>query len=336
MEEQVTIKHVKWLFVLVVVFKNAYCDPSLIMEHRVAGVVKESKTIPCKYTPMEEYEEVEVQWFHGNDIVIRQVESQTDIPLLQFRNRVHLTKLHPGDVSLNIENLDVSDKGDFKCKVVWKQNSGNLITKEDITMLQVLRKKPPPDVTSAKPHMTTSQAETEKDKGAGEQPGTKKTEQPVTGIIEKTRISDASDVSAVVWTKTVHRFDASSTTINPYTDELMHSNPTPSHSRGSGTFLYVLIISLACVISVSILTMVLIARRKKKKAYNYNLPTMNQLAQRIEGSSCAGIAGPSYVASESRATNNYQLPLSVSEYQSLPAHTDSDYEQLIIRKTEEI
>ncbi|XP_068105774.1 V-set and immunoglobulin domain-containing protein 4 isoform X4 [Hyperolius riggenbachi] len=317
MEEQVTIKHVKWLFVLVVVFKNAYCDPSLIMEHRVAGVVKESKTIPCKYTPMEEYEEVEVQWFHGNDIVIRQVESQTDIPLLQFRNRVHLTKLHPGDVSLNIENLDVSDKGDFKCKVVWKQNSGNLITKEDITMLQVLRKKPPPDVTSAKPHMTTSQAETEKDKGAG-------------------GISDASDVSAVVWTKTVHRFDASSTTINPYTDELMHSNPTPSHSRGSGTFLYVLIISLACVISVSILTMVLIARRKKKKAYNYNLPTMNQLAQRIEGSSCAGIAGPSYVASESRATNNYQLPLSVSEYQSLPAHTDSDYEQLIIRKTEEI
>ncbi|XP_056395892.1 V-set and immunoglobulin domain-containing protein 4 isoform X7 [Hyla sarda] len=135
--------HIKWLFALTICFsgKNAFCEISLNMEDSVIGVRGFFVKIPCTYNPFKGYEEVKVEWSLPSQVIIHRMESQDHIPLVNFRERVKISN-SPGDVSLTIMKLSMSDRGNIKCKVTWKKNDGTLTFKEDVTVLKVLRVKP--------------------------------------------------------------------------------------------------------------------------------------------------------------------------------------------------
>ncbi|XP_056395886.1 V-set and immunoglobulin domain-containing protein 4 isoform X2 [Hyla sarda] len=132
--------HIKWLFALTICFsgKNAFCEISLNMEDSVIGVRGFFVKIPCTYNPFKGYEEVKVEWSLPSQVIIHRMESQDHIPLVNFRERVKISN-SPGDVSLTIMKLSMSDRGNIKCKVTWKKNDGTLTFKEDVTVLKVLR-----------------------------------------------------------------------------------------------------------------------------------------------------------------------------------------------------
>lgn len=120
--------------------QTVYCDLSLNMEDSVTGVRSHSVKIPCTYTPAKDYEEHNVEWSLHSEVIIHRTDSQDQSPLVKFRDRVEMSQT-PGDVSLTIRQLGFGDKGNIKCKVTWKKNDGTLISKEEITILKILRGK---------------------------------------------------------------------------------------------------------------------------------------------------------------------------------------------------
>ncbi|XP_072286620.1 V-set and immunoglobulin domain-containing protein 4 isoform X6 [Pyxicephalus adspersus] len=141
------VGHSRWLlvFILVCGFRNGLCDISLTMEKKVTGYKGESVVIPCTYTASGNVEVVKIEWEFKNgpksELVIYRTESEDHISLIKYRNRAAISKSPTGDVSLTLKKLDISDRGNFHCKVTRKDSSGKVITKEDFSVLTILRKK---------------------------------------------------------------------------------------------------------------------------------------------------------------------------------------------------
>ncbi|XP_072286619.1 V-set and immunoglobulin domain-containing protein 4 isoform X5 [Pyxicephalus adspersus] len=158
------VGHSRWLlvFILVCGFRNGLCDISLTMEKKVTGYKGESVVIPCTYTASGNVEVVKIEWEFKNgpksELVIYRTESEDHISLIKYRNRAAISKSPTGDVSLTLKKLDISDRGNFHCKVTRKDSSGKVITKEDFSVLTILRTRPPtkkPEVTTEETEVTT-------------------------------------------------------------------------------------------------------------------------------------------------------------------------------------
>ncbi|NXG80899.1 VSIG4 protein, partial [Baryphthengus martii] len=109
----------------------------------VEGMWKGSVTLPCAYVPVKDFVQQTLMWSVVHDqssgIVFRRDGSGDHILLAKYRDRVSVLKDAPGNVSLHILNLEVSDRGTYTCQVTWKARNNTLIAKEITTKVKVAK-----------------------------------------------------------------------------------------------------------------------------------------------------------------------------------------------------
>ncbi|XP_041428565.1 V-set and immunoglobulin domain-containing protein 4 isoform X2 [Xenopus laevis] len=103
--------------------------------------------------------------------------------------------------------------------------------------------------------------------------------------------------------------------------------------KGSGVPLYIiLLIALVCALSILTLIIVFVTRRKKNTNYIYDMPTMSQLAARLDGSAPLAYGGYSSCACQTPRTQNDYQPCKQgpeTEYETMVAQASNEYEFLI-------
>ncbi|NXP06621.1 VSIG4 protein, partial [Thinocorus orbignyianus] len=111
--------------------------------HQVNGTWMGSMTLPCTYTPSEDFTQQTLSWSvekdHSTSTIFRRDNSGDHILLSRFRGRVSIPKHSPGDASLLIENLEIPDSGHYTCQVIWRSENNSLITRELTTMVKVVK-----------------------------------------------------------------------------------------------------------------------------------------------------------------------------------------------------
>ncbi|NWS71086.1 VSIG4 protein, partial [Crotophaga sulcirostris] len=119
----------------------AFLDLSGLIE--IEGTWKGSTTLPCTYDPVQDCEQQLVMWAVEHDknsaTIIRRDESGDHVLLSKYRGRVSILKDAPGNVSIQILNLDMSDRGTYTCQVTWRMSNNSLITREITTKLEVVK-----------------------------------------------------------------------------------------------------------------------------------------------------------------------------------------------------
>ncbi|KAM4768416.1 V-set and immunoglobulin domain-containing protein 4-like isoform 3-T3 [Cyanocitta cristata] len=109
----------------------------------VRGVWRGSITLPCAYVPVEDLVQQTLTWTvvhdKGSGTIFRRDGSDDHVLLSEYRDRVSIPKDAPGNVSLLILNLEVSDRGTYTCQVTWKDSNNSLIAKEITTKLEVVK-----------------------------------------------------------------------------------------------------------------------------------------------------------------------------------------------------
>uniref|UniRef100_A0A8C8RN02 Ig-like domain-containing protein n=1 Tax=Pelusios castaneus TaxID=367368 RepID=A0A8C8RN02_9SAUR len=111
--------------------------------HEIEGTWKTFITLPCVYRPSLDFVQQTVTWTLARDqspaIVFERDSSGDHIPLSQYRGRVSIPEHTPGNVSLQIERLEVTDKGQYTCKVTWRAPNNNLLIREKTTTVNVIK-----------------------------------------------------------------------------------------------------------------------------------------------------------------------------------------------------
>ncbi|XP_019376632.1 PREDICTED: V-set and immunoglobulin domain-containing protein 4 isoform X1 [Gavialis gangeticus] len=129
--------------VLVNSFIFCYAILDLNGTHEMDGTWKSSATLQCIYMPSENFQQQTVVWTMERDnipvTVFRRDDSGDHILLSRYRDRVRVPKFPPGDVSLQIEKLEIPDSGHYTCKVTWRTQNDSLITKEMTTTMRVVK-----------------------------------------------------------------------------------------------------------------------------------------------------------------------------------------------------
>lgn len=107
------------------------------------AVWKESVTLPCAYVPVEDLVQQTLTWTvvhdKGSGTILRRDGSGDHILLSEYRDRVSIPKDDPGNVSLLILDLEISDRGAYTCQVTWRDSNNSLIAKEITTQLEVVK-----------------------------------------------------------------------------------------------------------------------------------------------------------------------------------------------------
>ncbi|RLW02450.1 hypothetical protein DV515_00007172 [Chloebia gouldiae] len=125
----------------------------------VKGVWKESITLPCAYVPVEDLVQQTLTWTvvhnKGSGTIFRRDDSGDHVLLSEYRNRVSIPKDAPGNVSLLILGLEISDRGTYTCHVTWRDSNNSLIAKEIATSLEVVKvAATKPIIRAAEPGLT--------------------------------------------------------------------------------------------------------------------------------------------------------------------------------------
>ncbi|XP_025055918.1 LOW QUALITY PROTEIN: V-set and immunoglobulin domain-containing protein 4-like [Alligator sinensis] len=120
---------------------NAILD--LTGTHEIEGVWKSSTILPCIYVPSDHFNQTTVVWTMERDhthVTVIQRDLTGDHTLLtRYRDRVSIQKEIPGNVSLQIKNLEIPDSGRYTCKVALTAQDDSLTTKEVTTTLRVVK-----------------------------------------------------------------------------------------------------------------------------------------------------------------------------------------------------
>ncbi|NXT34251.1 VSIG4 protein, partial [Pelecanoides urinatrix] len=111
--------------------------------NEMEGVWKGPTTLPCAYVPVKGLVQQTLTWTVVHDqssgTVFRRDGSGDHVLLSEYRGRVSVQKNAPGNVSLHILNLEVSDRGTYTCQVTWRASNNSLIAKESTTKLEVVK-----------------------------------------------------------------------------------------------------------------------------------------------------------------------------------------------------
>ncbi|XP_010570655.1 PREDICTED: V-set and immunoglobulin domain-containing protein 4-like isoform X2 [Haliaeetus leucocephalus] len=122
-------------------FCNAFLD--LTGPSEVEGIWKGSITLPCAYVPEKDFVQQTLKWTVVHDqssgTVFRRDSSGDHVLLSKYRDRVSVLKDAPGNVSLHILNLEVSDRGTYTCEVTWRASNNSLIAKDITTKVEVVK-----------------------------------------------------------------------------------------------------------------------------------------------------------------------------------------------------
>ncbi|NWJ08944.1 VSIG4 protein, partial [Crypturellus undulatus] len=109
----------------------------------IEGVWKATTTLPCSYVPMKDFLQQTLTWAVEHDqssrTIFRRDNSGDHVLLSEYRDRVEVPKNSPGNVSLHIGKLEISDKGTYTCRVTWRASNNSLVTREISTRVQVLK-----------------------------------------------------------------------------------------------------------------------------------------------------------------------------------------------------
>ncbi|NWQ88359.1 VSIG4 protein, partial [Burhinus bistriatus] len=111
--------------------------------NEIEGVWKGSTILPCAYEPVKDFVQQTLMWTVVHDqssgTIFRRDGSGDHILLSEYRGRVSILKDAPGNVSLRILNLEISDRGTYTCQVTWRASNNSLITKEITMKVEVVK-----------------------------------------------------------------------------------------------------------------------------------------------------------------------------------------------------
>ncbi|NWU45738.1 VSIG4 protein, partial [Hylia prasina] len=111
----------------------------------IKGVWKDSITLPCAYVPVEDLVQKTLTWTvvhdKGSGTIFQRDGSGDHVLLSEHRDRVSIPKDAPGNVSLLILNLEISDRGTYTYQITWRDSNNSLIAKEINTKLEVVKGK---------------------------------------------------------------------------------------------------------------------------------------------------------------------------------------------------
>nr|XP_025843438.1 V-set and immunoglobulin domain-containing protein 4 isoform X7 [Vulpes vulpes] len=134
-----------------------YGHPILEAPESVTGPWKGDVNIPCTYGPLQGYSQVMVKWLvqRGWDpVTIFLRDSSGDhIQLAKYRGRLQVNHEVPGDVSLQLNTLEMDDRSHYTCEVTWQTPSGNQVVRDKIIALRIQK-------DSSKPLKTKTEAPT--------------------------------------------------------------------------------------------------------------------------------------------------------------------------------
>uniref|UniRef100_A0A8D0HM58 Ig-like domain-containing protein n=1 Tax=Sphenodon punctatus TaxID=8508 RepID=A0A8D0HM58_SPHPU len=132
-----------WLTMLMNTFTPSIAILSLTVMQEIEGTWKDSTTLPCSYVPDEDFTQETVIWMIERDqsptTLFRRDGSEDHVYLAVFRNRVSVPKSSQGNASLRIEKLEITDSGQYTCKVIWKAKNNSLISKERSITVRVIK-----------------------------------------------------------------------------------------------------------------------------------------------------------------------------------------------------
>ncbi|XP_043753041.1 V-set and immunoglobulin domain-containing protein 4 isoform X2 [Cervus elaphus] len=139
-----------------------YGHPILEVPQSVTGPWKGDVNIPCTYGPLQGYTQVLVKWLveRGSDSVTIFLRDPSGDHILQakYRGRLRVNHEVPGDVSLQLNTLEMDDRSHYTCEVTWQTRDGNRVVKDKIIELRVQKhsSKPPDTKTKSLPTTQTS------------------------------------------------------------------------------------------------------------------------------------------------------------------------------------
>ncbi|NWI27397.1 VSIG4 protein, partial [Sula dactylatra] len=111
--------------------------------NKLEGIWKGSTVLPCTYVPVKDFVQQTLTWTvlrdQSSGTVFRRDDSGDHVLLSEYRDRVSVLKDTPGNVSLHILNLEVSDRGTYTCQVTWKASNNTLMAKEITTKVEVVK-----------------------------------------------------------------------------------------------------------------------------------------------------------------------------------------------------
>ncbi|KFQ97100.1 V-set and immunoglobulin domain-containing protein 4, partial [Nipponia nippon] len=111
--------------------------------NEIEGVWKGPTTLPCIYVPVKGFVQQTLTWTVVRDqrsgTVFRRDGSGDHVLLSEYRDRVSVLKDDPGNVSLHILSLEVSDRGIYTCQVTWSSSNNSLTAREITTKVEVVK-----------------------------------------------------------------------------------------------------------------------------------------------------------------------------------------------------
>ncbi|XP_010980300.1 V-set and immunoglobulin domain-containing protein 4 isoform X2 [Camelus dromedarius] len=115
--------------------------PILEVPENVTGPWKGDVNIPCTYGPLQGYTQVLVRWLVQRDsnpvtIFLRDY-SGDHVQQAKYRGRLHVNHQVPGDVSLQLNTLEMDDRSHYTCEVTWQTSDGNKVMRDKIIELRV-------------------------------------------------------------------------------------------------------------------------------------------------------------------------------------------------------
>ncbi|XP_067578577.1 V-set and immunoglobulin domain-containing protein 4 [Pseudorca crassidens] len=130
-----------------------YGHPILKVPESVTGPWKGDVNIPCTYGPLQGYTQILVKWLveRGSDpvtIFLRDA-SGDHIQQAKYRGRLHVNDKVPGDVSLQLNTLEMDDRSHYTCEVTWQTPNGKQVVRDKIIELRVQK------LSVSKPTVTT-------------------------------------------------------------------------------------------------------------------------------------------------------------------------------------
>ncbi|XP_027791678.1 V-set and immunoglobulin domain-containing protein 4 isoform X3 [Marmota flaviventris] len=118
-----------------------YGHPILEGPESVIGPWKGDVNIPCTYGPLKGYTQVLVKWLvqrGSNPVTIFLRDSSGDhIQQAKYRRRLNVSYEDPGDVSLQLNTLEMDDRGHYICEVTWNTPDGTQVAREKIIEVRV-------------------------------------------------------------------------------------------------------------------------------------------------------------------------------------------------------
>ncbi|XP_043426266.1 V-set and immunoglobulin domain-containing protein 4 [Prionailurus bengalensis] len=130
-----------------------YGHPILEAPESVTGPWKGDVNIPCTYGPLQGYTQVLVKWLVQRDLdpvtIFLHDSSGDHIQQAKYRGRLQVSHKVPGDVSLQLNSLEMDDRSHYTCEVTWQTPNGNQVVKDKIIELRVQK------VSVSKPTVTT-------------------------------------------------------------------------------------------------------------------------------------------------------------------------------------